>query len=308
VILKRHYHEIIILSSIFIGILASLGGLNRSFDFMIKVTLFILMISIMLSISFRALQQALQEWRFIKTVLLINFLIIPGIALILVFPIENNLVRLGLLMYLFTPCTDWFLSYTKIAKGDVALGIIVTPINLFMQLLLLMLLLSYYSTFLFDPAIILKTIMLFLILPFLIASIMRWINPIRSEWLSEKLQVPVLVPLLFFIFADYGNTLLTDVNLVIPVFTTVPVFFILIFLITKLIASKNMPYEKYVLLTFTTIARNSPLAIAIAIMVFQSPIVPLIIAMAVVVEMPILSILAGYFKHILFASNKSYKW
>ena len=45
-------------------------------------------------------------------------------------------LRLGLLMLLVTPCTDWYLVFTGLAKGDVALGSALLPLNAILQLVL----------------------------------------------------------------------------------------------------------------------------------------------------------------------------
>ena len=36
-----------------------------------------------------------------------------------------------------TPCTDWYLIFTGISKGNVALGSSILPLNLVLQLVLL---------------------------------------------------------------------------------------------------------------------------------------------------------------------------
>ena len=46
------------------------------------------------------------------------------------------MIFVGLLLYFLFPCTDWFLAFTRIAKGDTALGSVLIPINLISQLLL----------------------------------------------------------------------------------------------------------------------------------------------------------------------------
>ncbi len=40
-------------------------------------------------------------------------------------------------MLMVTPCTDWYLIFTEIAKGNVALSTAILPVNLILQVLLL---------------------------------------------------------------------------------------------------------------------------------------------------------------------------
>src|SRR5690606_237407 len=46
-------------------------------------------------------------------------------------------LRIGLVLLLVTPCTDWYLVFTASARGDVALAAALLPTNLVLQLLLL---------------------------------------------------------------------------------------------------------------------------------------------------------------------------
>jgi ACR3 family arsenite efflux pump ArsB len=46
-------------------------------------------------------------------------------------------LRLGVLLVLLVPCTDWFITFSQLAGGDVPRAIAVTAVNLLLQLLLL---------------------------------------------------------------------------------------------------------------------------------------------------------------------------
>ncbi len=46
-------------------------------------------------------------------------------------------IRLGVLLVLLVPCTDWFISFTHLGRGDTARAIAATPLLLLIQLLLL---------------------------------------------------------------------------------------------------------------------------------------------------------------------------
>ena len=52
------------------------------------------------------------------------------------FPGELD-IRIGLLMLLVTPCTDWYLVFTGLSKGNVELGMSILPLNLILQIVLL---------------------------------------------------------------------------------------------------------------------------------------------------------------------------
>ena len=47
-------------------------------------------------------------------------------------------------MLMVTPCTDWYLVFTGVAKGNVPLSTSILPINLILQILLLPIFLENY--------------------------------------------------------------------------------------------------------------------------------------------------------------------
>lgn len=59
-----------------------------------------------------------------------------GFAITSLFLSGQSLLFTGLVIYFLAPCTDWFLGFTRLAKGDTALGSVLVPINMITQLLL----------------------------------------------------------------------------------------------------------------------------------------------------------------------------
>ena len=84
------------------------------------------------------LPAAFRDLRFIAAVVLANFLLVPLLVLALL-PLvpDHPALRLGVLLVLLVPCTDWFISFTQLGQGDVRRAIAVTPLNLLLQFLLL---------------------------------------------------------------------------------------------------------------------------------------------------------------------------
>ncbi|GAB4240764.1 MAG: arsenic resistance protein [Candidatus Methylacidiphilales bacterium] len=79
---------------------------------------------------------AFQDRQFMGAVLIGNFLIIPLVVgfLLNFLPAEQPALRLGVLLVLLVPCTDWYITFTHLCGGDTRRAIAVTPVNLFMQL------------------------------------------------------------------------------------------------------------------------------------------------------------------------------
>src|SRR5690625_6701862 len=75
--------------------------------------------------------------RFFLTALVANFVLRPMLvwALVGLVPADDAL-RLGLLLVLLVPGTDWFITFTQLGRGDTARAVALTPVNLVLQLVL----------------------------------------------------------------------------------------------------------------------------------------------------------------------------
>ncbi|MBX3635008.1 MAG: arsenic resistance protein [Rubrivivax sp.] len=84
------------------------------------------------------LREALADRRFVAATLLGNFVLVPmAVAALLPWLPADAALRLGVALVLLVPCTDWFITFCALGRGDTARAIAVTPLNLLLQLLLL---------------------------------------------------------------------------------------------------------------------------------------------------------------------------
>ena len=69
------------------------------------------------------------------------------------------------------PCTDWYLIFTEIAKGNVALSTAILPVNLILQVLLLPIYLFLFAGVMKTVAIsvLVESIVIVIVLPFILA-------------------------------------------------------------------------------------------------------------------------------------------
>ncbi|MGB3330579.1 MAG: bile acid:sodium symporter, partial [Thermomicrobiales bacterium] len=76
--------------------------------------------------------------RFVAIAWVCNFLVIPviGYGVASLFLHGQPLALTGLVIYFMAPCTDWFLGFTRLAKGNATLGAALIPINMVSQLAL----------------------------------------------------------------------------------------------------------------------------------------------------------------------------
>lgn len=98
----------------------------------------VLLYATFLQVPLLHVRQAFADRRFVSAVLAGNFVLVPLAvwALVQLLP-DNPALRLGVLLVLLVPCTDWFISFTQLGGGDVPSAVAVTPINLLLQLCLL---------------------------------------------------------------------------------------------------------------------------------------------------------------------------
>lgn len=81
---------------------------------------------------------AFTDGRFLATALAGNFVLIPVLVwgLVRLTP-DDDALRLGLLLVLLVPCTDWFITFSQLGRGDATRATALTPITLLLQLALL---------------------------------------------------------------------------------------------------------------------------------------------------------------------------
>ena len=96
------------------------------------------------------LSAAFRDMRFMAAVMGGNFVVLPVlVAALLALVPDDPAVRLGVLLVLLVPCTDWFITFTHQAGGDAQRAIAVTPAVLIVQILLLPVYLWLFMLWLF---------------------------------------------------------------------------------------------------------------------------------------------------------------
>ena len=104
-------------------------------------------------------------------------------------------------------------------------------------------------------------------------------------------------------FASEGKNLLENPMLLLEMFIPLLIFFVVTFFIAQGVG-RILRFEKkdIVALNFTTLARNSPLSLAIAVVTFpERPFISLALVIGPLIELPVLSVISG----ILLRWNRS---
>ncbi|PBB06197.1 arsenic resistance protein [Salimicrobium humidisoli] len=267
------------------------------------------LLMVMLTLTFfqvplREVKQAFTRTTFTLTTLVINFLWSPLLAwgLAFVFLSDHPSLYIGFIMLMITPCTDWYLVFTGIAKGDVALSTAILPVNLLLQLLLLpvYLLLFAGTGGMVQPAFFIESVVMVLFSPFLIAILFRLLLKKTPRMMKSLQSGAGPLPIVFLslaiaaMFASEGRLLLENLHVLWIIFVPIVLFFLINFFIGRWAGNiMNFPESWRTSLTMTTLARNSPVALAVAMTAFPDrPLVALALITGPLLELPVLAVVS----------------
>lgn len=239
-------------------------------------------------------RDAFLDRRFMLAVGVGNFVLVPlVVAILLRWLPDDGALRLGVLLVLLVPCTDWFITFTQLGGGNGARAIAVTPLNLFAQLLLLPVYLwlmlpgESFGAVLRAEAMLPAALLLIGVPLALAALTERWIEaqPGRAVW-RERLAwapVPLLAVVVFLIAAAQVAVVLGAGAVLIAVAPVFVVFLVVAALLARGLASVfALPFDGGRTLAFSLGTRNSfvvlPFALAlpagweatVVVIVFQS--------------------------------------
>jgi ACR3 family arsenite efflux pump ArsB len=262
-------------------------------DTLLWPVLAFLLFSTFVQVPLWHLPAAFRDDRFIAAVLIGNFVLIPLLVALMLrwFP-DDPALRLGVLLVLLVPCTDWFITFTKLGGGDTLRAITVTPINLLAQLLLLpvflWLFLGAEGSQGLTPADLLPALVGLILLPLALAALtQRWIarRPERTVF-QQRLAwwpVPLLALVVGMIAAAKVSIVLASLPVLAHVFWLYVGFLFAAGLLAKALSRMfKLPAAVGRTLAFSLGTRNSfvvlPLAVALpagweaaaVVVVFQS--------------------------------------
>jgi len=267
--------------------------------------LMILLFTVFVKTDMGEIGRSFRNVRFTSLSAAMNFIWTPIFAVILgmLFLGDSLALRIGLLMLLVTPCTDWYLVFTEMSKGNTALSASILPLNLVLQMVLLPL---YLFLFLgtgssVDAVPMVRSIVFVLVIPFIFANAVKLLlrgtedTPEGTSAFMDRygdgMQLVFLCLEVAAMFASKGNLILQDPSNPIRMLMPLGVFFAVNFIIADH-AGKRMGFERgdVTSLIFTTLARNSPLALAIAVAAFPNdPLIALVLIVGPLIELPVLS-------------------
>lgn len=124
------YHTLIIAIAVVLGLLLGQIAAIKSFaEYFIVPFLMVMLFGLFLNIPIKYLFSSFSNLKFILANLVINFVWTPIFAYLLgLLLLKDHLsLWIGFVMLMVTPCTDWYLIFTGIAKGNTSLAAAVLP-------------------------------------------------------------------------------------------------------------------------------------------------------------------------------------
>ena len=292
-------HQIVLyLAAIAAGLIA--GGLipaAHALEVAINPAIGVLLYATFLGVPFTRLADAFRDARFLTTLLLVNFIIVPVIVFALSrFVAGEAALLVGVLLVLLTPCIDYVIVFTGLAGGAHDKLIAAAPLLMIAQLLLL----PVYLTALAGPGVLegieiapfLEAFVFLIVIPFLLAALTQWAAA-RVRWVAgiERTAIGVMVPLmmitLFVVVASQAGLVLANLPSLATVIPIYAVFLIVMAFVgtgTSRIARLDVPSSRAV--TFSGATRNSlvvlPLALALTT---ELALVPAVVVAQTLVEL-----------------------
>ncbi|MGI8406175.1 MAG: arsenic resistance protein, partial [Thermomicrobiales bacterium] len=285
------------------------GSTGESLGSLVDYTVLTLVSLLFFELRLESLRASRANLRFIAVAWIANFVLIPaiGFAVATVFLTGKPLFFTGLVIYFMAPCTDWFLGFTRMAKGNASLGASLIPINMISEILLFPLYLTLFTrwqTGSLVPAAS-GTLTKWFLIPFIVAVtlhyLLRLLLPSRTfdrllDLVGRTIPL-VIAALVVEIFAANIPTLRDHVAVFGLILVAVFIFFLSTYLLGEGISRVfRFDYPEHALLAMTTAARNAPFMLGgTAAAIPNQPLIYAALIIGMLVEFPHLTAL----KHIL---------
>ena len=246
----------------------------------LPLALGILMYSMFLQIPFADLKASFNNRKFMITLLISNYIVVPLLVYILIQFLPNQpAIIFAVLLVLLTPCIDYVIVFTQIGKGDAKLMLASTPLLFITQILLLpfyiwlMMGKGFLSSLSILPFV--ESFLFLIVIPFIAAILVQTLSTKNTilnltHQISNWLPVPFMAIVLFIIIASQITPIALHYEQIIQVIPIYIAFMIIMFPLNLLVGKLfKLPSESKRTLIFSAGTRNSlavlPFALALPI-------------------------------------------
>lgn len=212
-----------------VGLLAP--AVARPAELAIHPVLGLLLYTTFLAVPFASMGRAFRDVRFLNTVLIVNFVAVPIVVFLLSRIIAHDQVLLiGVMFVLLTPCIDYVIVFTGIAGGAKDRLLAASPVLMLAQMLLLPLYLWLFVGAEFvqtlELAPFLKAFLLLIVLPVIVAGLTQLAAAqTRAGRILQEVGLGAMVPLLMLTLAIVVSSQIAAVGQkIVSLLLTIPVY------------------------------------------------------------------------------------
>lgn len=274
-------HQILLyMAAILIGAVVGLVApqLAPVLEHTIEPVLILLLFATFLAVPLIEVGKAFGDIRFLGTVLIGNFIVVPAVVFWLSrLVVDDRGLMLGVLLVLLTPCIDYVIVFSGIAGGASARLLAATPLLMLVQILLLPVYLFLFAggdvLTVIDVGPFIEAFLLLIVLPLASAAVVEGIaRRNRTGRTIERTMAGSMVPLMMVTLAvvigsqiaAVGSQVLSLAR-VIPLYVAFVVIAVIIGKVAGRVARLDVPGTRAAIFSSTT--RNSlvvlPLALAL---------------------------------------------
>lgn len=278
---KMERHQILLyLLAIIVGGLSGwlMPAAAEPLEHSISPVLGLLLFATFLGIPFAKIGQALRDGRFMVTVMILNFLIVPIIVFGLSrFVAHDRALLIGVMMVLLTPCIDYVIVFSGLAGGSSDRLLAAAPLLMLAQMLLLPLYLLIFVgpelVSAIEPGPFFEALTVLIIIPLVGAALtQRWGRRAQAAHHLTTLMQNLMVPLMMLTLAVVIGSQIVGVGQELrSLLAVIPVYiaFLIVMVPVGMLVSRTMRLDagSTTAVVFSGATRNSlvvlPLALAL---------------------------------------------
>lgn len=273
-------------AGVLIGVLTA--PLATVWESLVNPVLGALLYATFLGVPFARMGESLRDWRFLATVLIVNFVIVPVVVFVLSRMVAFDQVLLvGVLFVLLTPCVDYVIVFTGLAGGARDRLLVAAPLLMLAQMLLL----PVYLLIMVGPEFVdavdlgpfVEAFLFLIVIPLALAALTQLLaRRTRFGRALESVALGAMVPLMMLTLAVVVASQIfhisqqaRDLLLVVPVFVLFAIVMVPIGALAARVARLDVRSRRAVV--FSGVTRNSlvvlPLVLALPAAFALAPLV-----------------------------------
>lgn len=270
----------------------------------------LLLYATFLGIPFAKIGQAFKDWRFLSTILVVNFILVPAVVWALSRIVAQDQVLLvGVLFVLLTPCIDYVIVFAGLAGGDARRLLAAAPLLMIAQMLLLPLFLwafvgaEFVDSVEFAP--FLEAFLFIIAVPLVAAALTQLAARTRLGRVWERIVAGAMVPLMGVtlavvvasqiagVSASLGSLLLT-----IPVYVLFAAIMVPVGAAAGRVARLDLPGRRAIV--FSGATRNSLVVLPLVLALPPAfDLAPLVVVTQTLIEMIVMVVFVRLIPRVL---------